>query len=132
MSAISLSALKVNDAMLVGYNLATESQPIDPENPTGDEEYRGILRVTTQQEFSSILAVTQPTPELSTRNSIYARFNENEFTEILPIIGDSGTLLFPFVLVNQDLSPYQSKGSTFFSLTEEWVSVSDWDALTWG
>lgn len=131
MSAVTVTADKVNDAMLVGYNLATESQPINADDPTGPEEYRGVLRVTTQQEFGSITAVSQPTPELGSRNSLNVRFNEDNFVNILPIVGDGGTLLFPFILINQQLTPYESKGSTFFSLTEEWLSVSDWDDLTW-
>ena len=126
MSEVVFTAEKVNEAVVEAYQLSTESKELDD----GTEQSRAILRVVISQEAKNITDVSQPADTLSIAQTLTARFNQSASVVIFPLKDSDGNE-YPFKLVDQDYTPYESKGSRFFHGVKEWVSVTPYIDLTW-
>ena len=126
MSVVVITSEKNNDPVVDLYQLSTESKTLDG----GDEESRAVLRVVISQEALNVTDVSQPVDTLESELSLTARFNQSTSVQILPL-KDAFDDTYPFKLVDQSYTPYESKGSRMFRGTKEWVSVTPWVSLTW-
>jgi hypothetical protein len=128
MSFVEITAEKTNDPVLISYDLSTESR--FKNNGNTDEEFRAVLRVVISNEAQNVSGVSQPTSTLATYPSLKVRFNRDSLVTIYPL-QDTDATSYNFNLVSQSFTPYQSKGSTFFNGTKEYVSVTPWEDLEW-
>jgi len=130
MSTVKITADKRSDAVLVGYELSTESR--FKSGSTTEEQYRGVLRVTIQQEAQNVSNVEQPNDSIKNETSLSVRFNRDSLVTLYPLKSAVfPNASHPFRLINQSYTPYESKGSTFFSGIKEYVSVTGWTDLSW-
>ena len=129
MSFITIEATKVTapPLLVTQITLTTETQP-DPSDPTL-EQSRAVYRVNTTFDVNDITSFSQPTDSLLAASSLDVAFNEAAALTILPLISDEIT--YPFKLLTQTFTQKDARGSAFFTADQEWVSVSEWVALTW-
>lgn len=129
MSLVVITAEKTNDAVLVSYDLSTESRFKD--DSTTEEEYRAVLRVVVSQEAQNVSDVSPPTDEIYETSLLNVRFNRDSLVTLYPLDSPTEGGSYTFKLINQSFTPYEAKGSTFFSGVKEYVSVTPWGDLAW-
>jgi len=129
MSFVEVTAEKTNDAVLESYSLTTESKPRDGSDTL--EDFRAVLRVVISNEAQNVSAVSQPTATLAIANTLNVRFNRDALVTIYPLVNSDGSTETVFKLVSQEYTPYDVKGSTFFRGVLEYVSVTEWESLSW-
>lgn len=129
MSFITVTATKATapPLLVTQITLTTETQP-DPSDAT-KEQSRAVYRVNTTYDVNDITVFSQPTDELLAASDLDVAFNESDVVNILPL--KSGGTTYPFKLLSQSFTSKDARGSAFFTLDQEWVSVSEWVALTW-
>jgi len=129
MSFVTTTCEKRTDAVLDSYDLETESRP--KEGSTTDEEYRAVLRVIVSIELQNVTDMSRPTSSLCTATSFSVRFNRDVAVTLEPLSAQTTGTVYPFHLMSQSYTPFEMKGSTFFRATQEYLSVTPWEALTW-
>lgn len=130
MSVITSTAEKLTDPnMLISARLWTETQK-DP-NDLEAEQYRAVFQIVIERDAFNMVAFSQPTDELVSRENLPVRFNETTSINLLPLKSSTGSDTYPFKLVEQGFAPKGQRGSQFVNLTQTYTSTSPWLTLEW-
>jgi len=127
MSFINIGAEETTTPFLVtSMSLTNESRATDDPDV---EEYRAIFRVNLEVDAKKINFISQPTNTIVALDTLPVGFNDGDQVTIYALIVDEVT--YPFKLLTQGFTQKNQRGSKFFNVTQEWVSVSPWGELIW-
>ena len=129
MAQVQLTAATVTEPRVIGYDVDTETK-FDDDDPT-IEKYRGIMRVTIEQDAFNVTGINSIDDQLTIRESLQGRFNQSSVVEILPLVDHETDDFVPFKLTSQNYTPMEMKGTAFFRGVSEWVCVTEWHELNW-